>query len=78
MKTIKVLGPGCTKCKNLEKNVRDAVAGLLGDFEVQKIDSLEEMMKYNILSSPALVIDEKLVATGKVLSVSELMDLLKK
>lgn len=77
MKVIKVLGPGCKKCKLLEQNVKDAVTGLQGEFEIQKIEDMEQMMKYNIMSSPGLVVDEKLVMTGKVPSVDELRELLK-
>lgn len=76
MKTIKVLGPGCRKCKLLEQNVRDAVAALKGDFEIQKIEDLEQMMKYNIMSSPGLVVDEKLLMAGKVPTVDELKEIL--
>lgn len=77
MKSVKVLGPGCTKCKNLEKNVRDAIAKLSGEFQIEKIEDFQEMAKYGLLSSPGLVIDEKLVSAGKVQSVEELVMLLK-
>jgi small redox-active disulfide protein 2 len=77
MKTIKVLGPGCKKCKLLSQNVMDAVSGLPGEFYIQKIEDMEAMMKYNMMSSPGLVIDEKLIITGKVPTVDELRDLLK-
>lgn len=77
MKVIKVLGPGCKKCKLLEQNVKDAISVLSGDFEVQKIEDMEAMMKYNMMSSPGLVVDEKLIMTGKVPSVDELREILK-
>ena len=77
MKSVKVLGPGCAKCKNLEKNVRDAVVKLSGEFNVEKIEDFQEMAKYGMLSSPGLVIDEKLISAGKVQSVEELVELLK-
>jgi small redox-active disulfide protein 2 len=77
MKTIKVLGPGCKKCKLLEQNVREAVAALHGDYEIEKIEDIEKMMQYNIMSSPGLVVDEKLVLSGRVASVDELKDILK-
>lgn len=77
MKSVKVLGPGCAKCKNLEKNVRDAVAKLSGEFKIEKIEDFQEMAKYGMLSSPGLVIDEKLISAGKVQSVDELVVLLK-
>lgn len=77
MKSIKVLGPGCTKCKNLEKNVREAVTKLSGEYKVEKIEDFQEMAKYGLLSTPGLVVDEKLISTGKVQSVEELVVLLK-
>jgi small redox-active disulfide protein 2 len=77
MKSIKVLGPGCAKCKNLEKNVRDAIAKLSGEYKVEKIEDFQEMAKYGLLSSPGLVIDEKLISAGKVQSVEDLVELLK-
>lgn len=77
MKSVKVLGPGCSKCKNLEKNVRDAVAKLTGEYKVEKIEDFQEMAKYGLLSSPGLVIDEKLISAGKVQSIEELIELLK-
>jgi len=77
MKNIKVLGPGCAKCKQLEKNVQEAVSKLTGDYNVEKVEDYQEMAKYGMLGSPGLVIDEKLISTGKVQSVSELMEMLK-
>ena len=77
MKSIKVLGPGCAKCKTLEKNVRDAVGKLSGEYKIEKIEDFQEIAKYGMLSSPGLVIDEKLISAGKVQSVEELVVLLK-
>ena len=77
MKTIKVLGPGCAKCKQLEKNVREAVSKLPGEFKVEKVEDYQEMAKYGMLATPGLVVDEKLISTGKVQSVSELMEMFK-
>ena len=77
MKSVKILGPGCTKCKNLEKNVRDAAAKLSGEYKIEKIEDFQEMAKYGLLSSPGLVIDEKLISAGKVQSVEEIIELLK-
>lgn len=75
MKVIKVLGPGCKKCKQLEETARQAVTQLGGGYEVIKVEDLEEMMKYNIMSSPGLVIDEKLISAGKTYSVAELKEI---
>lgn len=75
MKVIKVLGPGCKKCKQLEETARQAVAQLGSGYEVIKVEDMEQMMKYNIMSSPGLVIDEKLISAGKTYSVDELKEI---
>jgi small redox-active disulfide protein 2 len=77
MKSIKVLGPGCKKCKQLELNVREAAQKLTGEFKIEKIEDYVEMTKYGMMGTPGLVIDEKLISTGKVHSVAELMEIFK-
>ncbi len=69
---IKILGPGCTKCKSLYKNVLEAVKDLNLDANVIKIEDIEEMIKYEILSSPAMVIDGKVKIRGRVPDVNEI------
>lgn len=73
---IKILGTGCKKCQELEKNTREAVEVLQLEAEVVKVEEIKEIMKYKVMSTPALVIDEKLVSTGKLLSVNELKKIL--
>ncbi|ACJ33923.1 thioredoxin family protein [Anoxybacillus flavithermus] len=75
--TIKVLGTGCKKCRELEQNVKMALAQLQLDVQVEKVEDIEKIMSYGVMSTPALVINEKVVSTGKLLSVDEVLRLLK-
>jgi small redox-active disulfide protein 2 len=72
MISIKVLGPGCNNCKMVEANVRKAMDGLGIQAEVEKVTSYPEIMKWNILSTPGLVINEKVVCAGRIPNVDEI------
>ena len=74
---IKVLGPGCAKCQSLDKTVREVVAALKLDARVEEIKDIKEIMQYPILMTPGLVIDEKVVMSGKVPSKAEVENLIK-
>jgi small redox-active disulfide protein 2 len=69
---IKVLGTGCPNCKRLDKLTRQAVAELGVDATVVKVEDLDQIMAYDILSTPALVIDENVVVSGRVPRKSEI------
>jgi len=73
---IKVLGSGCPKCMTLEKNVKTAINNKKSSDEVTHLKEIEKILDYGVMSTPALVIDEKVVSSGKVLSVSEIEELL--
>jgi len=73
---IQVLGTGCPKCKTLEKAVRDIVAQNNIDATITKVDDIMEIMKFNIMTTPALVIDGKVVVKGRVPSLDELKQIL--
>ncbi|MCK4441171.1 MAG: thioredoxin family protein [Sulfurovaceae bacterium] len=73
---IKVLGTGCTKCIALEKIVREVVAQQNRKIDVQKVDQITDIMHYSVFSTPALVINEKVVSVGKVLSQEEVAQLI--
>jgi len=76
MKKIKILGTGCPKCKALEKVAKDAVEELALEAEIIKVDDIIDIMKYNILRTPGLVVDEKVVLSGHVPSISEVKNLI--
>ena len=73
---IKVLGTGCKKCKKLEDQVRKALNELNLQAELIKEENMEEISRYNVMKTPALVIDEKVEISGRIPSVKELKKLI--
>ena len=73
---IKVLGTGCTKCKTVEKIAREAVQELGIEARVEKVEDMLKIMQYGVMHTPALVINEKVVLSGKVPSKNELIKLI--
>ena len=73
---IKILGTGCAKCQALEKSVNEAVNELKLDATIEEIKDLKKILEYPILTTPGLVIDEKVVSFGKVLRKYEVVKLL--
>ena len=76
MKNVKVIGPGCVKCKTTYNNVLEALKETGIDANVEKIEDIEEMMKYNILSTPVLMIDEDIKIKGRIAHINEIKTLL--
>lgn len=75
---IKVLGTGCAGCKALHETVKKAVAELGIEATIIKEEDLMQIMNYNVMSLPGLVINEKVVSAGKKLSVAEVKAFLTK
>lgn len=73
---IQVLGTGCPKCKTLEKITREVVAETGIDANITKVEDIMEIMKFNVMTTPALVVDGKVVLKGRVPSNSELKEIL--
>jgi small redox-active disulfide protein 2 len=75
-KQVKVLGPGCAKCKTTYNNVMEAIKQLGIEADVIKIEDIEEMMKYNVLTTPVLMIDDVIKVKGRVADINEIKILL--
>ena len=75
---IKILGPGCPKCKTLENLTREVVGESGIDATITKVEDIVAIMNYGIMTTPALVIDEKVVLKGRVPSAEELKRLFTK
>ncbi len=73
---IKVLGGGCRNCENLLAAVKEAVAGKGIEAEIEYITDMAKIMEYGIMSTPALMIDNKVVSMGRVLKAKEVLKLL--
>jgi small redox-active disulfide protein 2 len=73
---VKVLGPGCRNCVNLERVARQALEELGLDATVEKVTDYATIAGYGVMSTPALVVDERVVASGRVPPVAEVRDLL--
>ena len=76
MKHIKILGPGCAKCKTTFEVVRKAVEQSGVQADIVKIEDLEGMMKYDILTTPVVVIDEQIKISGRVPTTDEILRLI--
>jgi len=76
-KIIKILGTGCPKCKTTTSLVEEVVKENNIDAEIIKVEDIMEIMEYNVLSTPVLVIDEQITIKGRVPSKNEIVELLK-
>ncbi|MGE5354016.1 MAG: thioredoxin family protein [Acidobacteriota bacterium] len=74
---VKVLGTGCARCKNLETTVKDVIAKNNIEAEVVKVTDIPEIMKYGILMTPGLVVNEKVVSSGIIPKGEQILQWLK-
>jgi small redox-active disulfide protein 2 len=72
MKTIQIIGSGCSKCVQLTKNATEAATRLGMEFQVKKVMDINSMTAMGVMSTPALALDGKVLVQGKVASVEEL------
>ncbi|MHC1717293.1 MAG: thioredoxin family protein [Acidaminococcaceae bacterium] len=75
---IKILGSGCKNCVNLADNTKAALAELGVEAELDKVTDFAEIAKYGVMSTPGLVIDEKVVSYGKVLKPQDIAKIIEK
>jgi small redox-active disulfide protein 2 len=75
---IKVLGPGCLKCEQTEKNVKEAVQESGLDVKIEKVTDVMEIAKYGVLGTPAVVVEGEVKSVGKIPDKDEIMTWIKK
>ncbi len=69
---IQILGTGCPKCKKLTENAKKAARELEGDYEIIKVTGINEIMKFGVVMTPALAVENEVKSVGKVLSTDEI------
>jgi len=75
---VKILGTGCSKCKTLEEVTRKVVTDNRIDATITKVEDIVEIMKFNIMTTPALIVNGKVVSKGRIPSVDEIKQYLTK
>lgn len=76
IKNIKVLGSGCNSCNRLEKSTQEALQSLGLDFEIEHVRDFAQIAAYGVMSTPALVINDRVVSYGKVLRPDEIIKII--
>lgn len=76
MKTIKILGTGCAKCKQTEAVIRETLSEMGIEADIEKVEDIQKIMEYDIMSTPAVVLDGMVKMTGKVPSKEEVRAML--
>ena len=74
MLDIKILGPGCPRCYEVEKRTKEVLEDLKLDANVEKVSDLKKIMEYKIMATPGLVINGKVVCSGKIPAKSQIKE----
>lgn len=74
---IKILGTGCSNCTKLESHAKEAVKQLGLDARIEKVADIQDIMAYGVMKTPAIVVDEEVKSMGRVLSIEDIVKLLK-
>lgn len=74
--TIEILGTWCKKCKDIEISAKEAVTALDADYEIIKVEDIQEIANYGVTSTPALVVDGVVKSKGRLISVDEIKEIL--
>ncbi len=72
MKKLQILGTGCPKCKLLMANTEAAVKALGIEAQIEKVEKITDIMKFNVMLTPALVVDGQVKSAGKILSIEDI------
>ena len=75
---IKILGGGCEKCKTLANNTKEAIEKINFSAKIEHITDFAVISKYGVMQTPAIVLNEKVLSSGRVLTVKQIIDLLEK
>ena len=71
MKTVKILGPGCANCRKLEAIAREAAAAAGVDAQIEKVTDMKDIVAFDVFATPGLVIDGKVVSSGRIRTQAE-------
>ena len=77
MKLLQILGTGCPKCNKLAQVTEQAAKELGIDYKIEKITDINEMLKFGVMVTPALVVDGQVKAAGKVPSVKDIVEMIR-
>lgn len=70
---VKVLGTGCPKCKRLYEEAKKAIGETGKDVELEKVESIDDILSYGVMMTPALVVNEQVKSTGKIPGIAEMV-----